>query len=134
MRMWKRREVLTQVDVHICMNYSNGNQEGRLGGGQAYEQGYEYINRHRDIGVYWMLQEKRRENRKLVMNIEQNTKHAARTTPEESQVEKKAYTHDTDSQQQANRQGMCVRETIKGPEGFSVIYPSPQLRGEERST
>jgi len=31
------------------------------------------------------------------MNIEQNTKHAVRATQVERQVEKKAYTHDTDS-------------------------------------
>jgi len=45
------------------------------------------------------------------MTIEQNTKHAARATQVERQVEKKAYTHDTDSWKQANRQGRCVRET-----------------------
>jgi len=31
------------------------------------------------------------------MNIEQNTKHAARTTQVERQVDKKVYAHDTDS-------------------------------------
>jgi len=31
------------------------------------------------------------------MNIEQNTKHAARATQIGRQVENKAYTHDTDS-------------------------------------
>jgi len=31
------------------MNKKNGNAEGS--GGQGYEQGYEYINGHRDIGV-----------------------------------------------------------------------------------
>ena len=45
------------------------------------------------------------------MNMEQNTKHAERPTQVERQVEKKTYTHDIDSQKQANRQGMCVRET-----------------------
>ena len=40
-----------------------------------------------------------------------NTKHAARATPAERQVEKKTHTHDTDSQKQANRQGRCVGET-----------------------
>jgi len=44
-------------------------------------------------------------------NIEQNTKNAARATQVERQGEKKAYTHDTDSWKQADRQGMCVRET-----------------------
>jgi len=47
----------------------------------------------------------------VVRNIEPNTKHAARATKVERQVEKKAYTHDTDSWKQANRQGRCVRET-----------------------
>jgi len=28
-------------------------------------------------------------------------------------------------------EGLCKKE---GPEGFSVIHPSPQLSGEERST
>jgi len=31
------------------------------------------------------------------MHMEQNTKHAARATQVEQQVEKKTYTHDTDS-------------------------------------
>ena len=39
----------------------------------------------------------------------QNTKHAARKTQKDRQVEKE--THDTESWRQANRQGMCVRET-----------------------
>jgi len=42
------------------------------------------------------LQKKKKENKKLVMNLRQNTKHAAHATPVERQVEKKAYTHDTD--------------------------------------
>ena len=49
--------------------------------------------------------------KKVEMNIEQNTKHAARATQVERQVEKKTYTHDTDSQKQARRQGRCVGET-----------------------
>jgi len=32
------------------MNHKNGNAEGS--GGLGYEQGYEYIDKHRDIGVY----------------------------------------------------------------------------------
>jgi len=32
------------------MNHKNGNVEEN--GGSGYEQGYVYINRHRDIGVY----------------------------------------------------------------------------------
>ena len=43
--------------------------------------------------------------------MEQNTKHSARATQVERQVDKTAYTHDTDSWKQANRQGMRVRET-----------------------
>ena len=39
-----------QVDAHLRMNYKNGNAE-RIGG-YGYEQGYEYSNRHCDIGVY----------------------------------------------------------------------------------
>jgi len=55
------------------------------------------------------------------MNIQKNTKHAARATQVERQVEKKAYTHDTDSLLQANRQGMCVRETE------AIIGKAPRL-------
>jgi len=47
--IWKRREVLIQVDAHIRMNYTNGNAEGS--GGYGYEQGYTYSHRHHDIGV-----------------------------------------------------------------------------------
>ena len=47
----------------------------------------------------------------MVMNIEQNTNHAARVTQIDIQVEKEAYTHDTPSWKQANREGICVRET-----------------------
>jgi len=38
-----------------------------------------------------------KENKKVIMDTEPNIKHAARTTQVERQVEKKAYTHDTDS-------------------------------------
>ena len=58
---------------------------------------------------------------KGVTNMEQNTKHAARATQVEQQVEKKTYTHATDSQKQANRQGRCVRETQV------IIGKAPQL-------
>jgi len=54
------------------------------------------MSRHRDIGVL-NLQEKEKENQKVVMDTEPNPKHAARATQGERQVEKKAYTHDTDS-------------------------------------
>ena len=43
--------------------------------------------------------------------MEQDTKHAARETHIDRQVEKKANTHDTHSYNQTNREGMCVRET-----------------------
>jgi len=39
-----------QVDAHICMNHKNENAKGS--GEYGYEQGHEYINRHRDIGFY----------------------------------------------------------------------------------
>jgi len=55
------------------------------------------------------------------VNTEPNTKHAGRATHIERQVEKKAYTHFTDSQKQANRQGMCVRETE------AIIGEAPRL-------
>ena len=47
------------------------------------------------------------------MDIEQNPKHAARATKMDRQVqpEKKAYTHDTISLKQANREGVCVKES-----------------------
>jgi len=43
------------------------------------------------------LQEEKKENKKAVRDIEPNTKHAAHATQVERQVEKTAYTHDTDS-------------------------------------
>jgi len=42
-------------------------------------------------------QEKKKENKKVVMNTKANTNHAALATQVERQVEKKSYTHDTDS-------------------------------------
>jgi len=42
-------------------------------------------------------QEKKKENKKVVMNTKPNTNHAALVTQLESQVEKKTYTYDTDS-------------------------------------
>jgi len=56
------------------------------------------------------------------MNIEQNTKHAARAKHILRQVEKKTYTHDTDSVcKQTSREGMCVRETE------AIIGKAPRL-------
>jgi len=40
-------------------------------------------------------QEKKKENKKVVMNTNPNTKHAAIATQVERQVEKKPYTYDT---------------------------------------
>jgi len=57
----------------------------------------------------------------MLMNVEQNTKHVARETQIERQVQKKTYTQDTDSMKQANRQGMCVRETE------TIISKAPRL-------
>jgi len=57
----------------------------------------------------------------VAMNTEQNTKHAARATQVERQIEKTAYTHDTHSKKQANAQGMCVRETL------GIIGKAPRL-------
>ena len=56
-------------------------------------------------------QEKKKENKKVVMNTKPNTKHAALATQLERQAEKKIYIYDTDSYKKANRQGMCVKET-----------------------
>jgi len=43
------------------------------------------------------LQEMRKDNKKVVMNTKGITNHAALATQVERQVEKKLYTHDTDS-------------------------------------
>jgi len=53
--------------------------------------------------------------------MKQNTEHAVRKTQIERQEEKETYTHDTDSWRQANRQGMCVRETE------AIIGKAPRL-------
>ena len=58
----------------------------------------------------------------MPLNMEHNTKHAARQTQVHRHVEKKAYTHDTDSQKQANKQGMCMRETEA-----AIIRKAPRL-------
>jgi len=42
-------------------------------------------------------QEKKKENKNVIMNTKPNTNHADLATQVERQVEKKAYTHDTDS-------------------------------------
>jgi len=43
------------------------------------------------------LQEKKKENKKVVMNTKPKTNHAALATQVERQVEKKIYTYNTDS-------------------------------------
>jgi len=55
------------------------------------------------------------------MNMQQDTKHAARKTQLDRQVEKKTYTHNIYSWRQANREGMCVRETE------AIIGKAPRL-------
>jgi len=88
--------VYTQID----RDYENA--DGREI--ESYWQGYVYSNR--DIDVLFEI-----EQGGMPLNMEHNTKHAARETQVYKQVEKKAYTHDTDWQKQANKQGMCMRET-----------------------
>ena len=66
-------------------------------------------------------QKREQENKKVVMNTKPNTTHAGLATQVERQVEKKVYTHGTDSQKQANRQRMFVRETE------AIIGKAPKL-------
>jgi len=58
--------------------------------------------------------------KKVVMNVEQNTKHSERKTQTERQLEKKAHTHDTESKKKANPRGRCVRETE------AIIFKTPR--------
>jgi len=69
-------------------------------------ESYQQCNVYNDIHIDVCLKIQKRE-----MNVQRNTKQAARKTQINRQVEKKTYTHDIDSWKQANRQGMCVRET-----------------------
>jgi len=55
---------------------------------ESYEQRYVYNNSH--IDVYF-------EIGKVIMNMEQSTKHTARKTQIDRQVEKTTYPHDTNS-------------------------------------
>jgi len=48
------------------------------------------------VSIKFVEREESRQ-KKVVMNTEPNTKHAARAAQVERQVEKKAYTHDIDS-------------------------------------
>jgi len=45
-----RTKVVIRTGRWWMYRLQNGNVEGS--GGKGYEQSYEYINRHRDIGVY----------------------------------------------------------------------------------
>jgi len=65
-------------------------------GGQTYEQGQAY-NKSTVIRNVLNSQRKMKENIKVVMNTKPNTNHAAIATQVQRQVEKKAYTHNTDS-------------------------------------
>jgi len=69
---------------------------------ESYQQFYVYNDIQIDVCF---------EIEKSEMNMQQNTKHAARKTQIGTQVEKKTCTHDIDSWRPANRQGICVRET-----------------------
>ena len=110
------------VQVHIRRNQRNEDADGkkRIGifAGLCVRQQASF---HRFL---LNLQKKKKENKKTVR---QNTKHAARATQVERQVEKTAHTHDTDSQKQANRQGMCVRET-------GAIFPNSIALGGRKFT
>ena len=72
-------------------------------------------------GYVLNTKEKKKENKKEVMNTKPNANHAALATQLERQVEKKVYTHDTGSQKQANRQGMGWGETE------AIIGKAPRL-------
>ena len=74
------------------------------------------------------MEKKEKENKKVVMDTKPDPKHAARAEQVEKQVEKKAYTHDTDSSKQANRQGRCVTETE------AIIGYAPRLWIHNRSS
>ena len=51
-----------QVDIYIRMKCTNENADGR--GGWAYEQGYLYIARHRDIGVHQICRKRRKKTKR----------------------------------------------------------------------
>jgi len=68
------------------------------------------------------------------MDTEPNTKHVARTTQVERQVEKKAYAHDTDSWKQANFQGVRETEAIVGKAPRLGIHPPCHELGVSRAS
>ena len=59
------------TQIHIHRSYRNEDTDGK--GVQEYEQGYAYINKHRDVGSIIFVEKK--EKKKVVVNVEQNTKH-----------------------------------------------------------
>ena len=78
--------------MYTHINRDNKDVDGRQV--ESYGQGCVHINRQIN-GI--------RKLKRVVRNVEQNTKHAACETQIDSQVEKKAHTHDTSSYKQANR-------------------------------
>ena len=106
------------VQIHIRRNQNNKHVDRK--GGQTYEQGHAYNMTPCERYVL-NSQEKKKENKKEVMNTKPNTNHAALATQLERQVEKRTYTYDTDSQTQANRQGMGWGKTE------AIIGKAPQL-------
>ena len=117
-RIWKRREMRILVQTHTRRNQKNKHVD--MKGGQTFEQGHAYTK-----STYQRLvlnsQEKKKDNKKLIQNTKVNTNKAALATQVERQVEKKSYTHDTDPQKQANRQGMGWGETK------AIIGTAPRL-------
>ena len=117
-RIWKRREMRILDEIQIRRNYNNKHVHRK--GGQTYGQGHAY-NKTPCERYVLNSQEKKKESKKVVMNTKPHTNHAALATQVERQVEKKSYTHDTDAWKQANREGMCVRETE------AIIGKAPRL-------
>jgi len=56
------------------------------------------------------------------MNMDQFTKNATHETQIDRQVEKKSYTHDTNSYRQANREGIGGGETKAITHGFKILF------------
>jgi len=85
---------------------------------QSFKQCYVYNDIQIDVCF---------EMEKGELNLRQNTKHTARKTQIDRQVEKKTYTHHIDSWRQANREGLCERETEtiigKAPKLYYVLTP-----------
>ena len=107
-RIWKRREMRLHVQIHIRRNQNNKHTDTK--GGQTYEQGHAY-DKSTVLKICIEFEGKEEQNKEVVMNTKPNTNHAALAAQLERQVEKTSYTYDTDSQKQANRQGMGWGET-----------------------